>query len=95
MKREKFSTEFYIDASHELSLFAWNNGKGHKLTAVSYFCLEKKTGCAIYDDSGKPYSACVSKNKKIYFINLAKLLAAVVVYIEDICMYVCTYNVHI
>lgn len=45
-------------------MFAWNNGKGHKLKAVSYFCLEKKTGCAIYDDDdgdgGKPCSACVS-----------------------------------
>lgn len=50
---EKNQSDFFIDASHELSLFAWNNGEGHKLTAAPYFCAERKSsdignGCAIY-----------------------------------------------
>lgn len=50
---EKSLSDFFIDASHELSLFAWNNGKGHKLNGAPYFCAERKpsdkgNGCAIY-----------------------------------------------
>lgn len=57
LNNEKFSTEFFIDASHEFSMFVWNNGKGHKLTSASYFCQQRKIGCAIYS---KPYATCVS-----------------------------------
>lgn len=81
LNNEKFSTEFFIDASHEFSMFVWNNGKGHKLSPAPYFCQQRKNGCAIYS---KPYATCVSytyiycivcapsptdihENKKIYF----------------------------
>lgn len=40
-RNERFGSEFFIDASHELSLFAWNNGKGHSLTMAPYFCLDR------------------------------------------------------
>lgn len=53
IRTDKNVSEFFIDASHELSLFAWNRGKGHKLTEAPYFCAERKSsdkgnGCAIY-----------------------------------------------
>lgn len=63
VRSEKNVSEFFIDASHELSLFAWNKGKGHQLTEAPYFCLDRKTskplarpndkgnGCAIYSRS--------------------------------------------
>lgn len=40
---EKNVSDFSIDASHELSLFAWNKGKGHQLTEAPYFCLDRKS----------------------------------------------------
>lgn len=43
IQNERILSDFFIDASHELSLFAWNNGKGHKLTMAPYFCLERKS----------------------------------------------------
>ncbi|XP_037042574.1 beta-1,3-glucosyltransferase [Bradysia coprophila] len=67
LNNEKFSTEFFIDASHEFSLFVWNNGNGHKLTSAPYFCQQRKIGCAIYS---KPYATCDNKwipNENILF----------------------------
>ncbi|KAJ6650035.1 Beta-1,3-glucosyltransferase, partial [Pseudolycoriella hygida] len=55
LNNEKFSTEFFIDPSHEFSMFVWNNGKGHKLKSAPYFCQQRKIGCAIYS---KPYATC-------------------------------------
>lgn len=43
VRNEKIVSDFFIDASHELSLFAWNKGKGHQLTEAPYFCLERKS----------------------------------------------------
>lgn len=66
VRSEKNVSEFFIDASHELSLFAWNKGKGHQLTEAPYFCLDRISsrksdspramkqadeGCAIYSRS--------------------------------------------
>lgn len=54
VRREKIYSDFFIDASHELSLFAWNKGRGHKLTQAPYFCASQRPssssghGCAIY-----------------------------------------------
>lgn len=62
VRNEKISSDFFIDASHELSLFAWNNGRGHKLSRAPYFCVGHRpplpspqpslsssgNGCAIY-----------------------------------------------
>lgn len=35
----KFASEFAIDAGHELAMFIWDEGRGHKLTEATYFCL--------------------------------------------------------
>lgn len=43
VRNEKNVSDFFIDASHELSLFAWNHGKGHQLTEAPYFCLDRKS----------------------------------------------------
>lgn len=43
VRSEKNVSDFFIDASHELSLFAWNKGKGHQLTEAPYFCLDRKS----------------------------------------------------
>lgn len=56
----KFSTEFFIDASHELALFVWDNGTGNKLTPTTYFCsstVEASDKCAVYT---RQYATCVS-----------------------------------
>lgn len=42
-RNEKIASDFFIDASHELSLLAWNKGKGHQLTEAPYFCLHRKS----------------------------------------------------
>lgn len=34
-----FASEFAIDAAHELAMFIWDEGRGHKLTEATYFCL--------------------------------------------------------
>lgn len=63
VRNERILSDFFIDASHELSLFAWNNGRGHKLTRAPYFCAARRptllasashtdNGCAIYFDGG-------------------------------------------
>lgn len=65
LNNEKFSTEFFIDASHEFSMFVWNNGKGHKLRSAPYFCRQRKIGCAIYS---KPYATCVSLLSMLYIL---------------------------
>lgn len=44
-------SDFFIDASHELSLFAWNKGKGHQLTEAPYFCLDRISSRATGDSS--------------------------------------------
>lgn len=43
VRNEHILSDFFIDASHELSLLAWNKGKGYKLTEAPYFCLERKS----------------------------------------------------
>lgn len=42
-RSEKIASDFFIDASHELSLLAWNEGKGNQLTEAPYFCLHRKS----------------------------------------------------
>lgn len=42
-RSEKIASDFFIDASHELSLLAWNKGKGNQLTEAPYFCLHRKS----------------------------------------------------
>lgn len=42
VRSEKIASDFFIDASHELSLLAWNKGKGLQLTEAPYFCLHRK-----------------------------------------------------
>lgn len=43
VRSEKIASDFFIDASHELSLLAWNKGKGYQLTEAPYFCLHRKS----------------------------------------------------
>lgn len=43
IRNERILSDFFIDASHELSLFAWNKGNGYKLTEAPYFCLQRKS----------------------------------------------------
>lgn len=43
VRSEKIASDFFIDASHELSLLAWNKGKGNQLTEAPYFCLHRKS----------------------------------------------------
>lgn len=42
------SSDFFIDASHELALFIWNKNNGVRLRAVPYLCARKRKNCAIY-----------------------------------------------
>jgi hypothetical protein len=50
--------DFFIDASHELAMFAWNEGNGIRLSARSSFiCAKREERCALYP---APLSDCVS-----------------------------------
>jgi hypothetical protein len=54
----QFSYDFFIDASHELAMFVWNEGKGEKLISrSSYICEKYEEKCSLYAAS---VSDCVS-----------------------------------
>jgi hypothetical protein len=56
--------DFFIDASHELAMFAWNEGRGTRLSArPSFICAKYEERCALY---AAPHTDCVSMPYTIY-----------------------------
>lgn len=68
IKSEKIASDFFIDASHELSLLAWNKGKGHQLTGAPYFCLHRKSSKTT-DSSSTSVTERTGKNCKTNDVN--------------------------
>lgn len=48
IRSEKITSDFFIDASHELALFIWDNGKGVRMTSKKFLCTEWSKECAVY-----------------------------------------------
>lgn len=63
VRSEKIASDFFIDASHELSLLAWNKGKGNQLTEAPYFCLHQKSNRKT-DSSTTPTTIWTRRNDK-------------------------------
>lgn len=60
VRNEKVTSDFFIDASHELSMFAWNKGKGYQLTEAPYFCLERKSSKSTESSSSSSSTSVLS-----------------------------------
>lgn len=58
----KATTDFSIDASHELALFIWSVDKNLQLKPVPYFCSHYGADCAIYARDENIY--CVRQKAK-------------------------------
>lgn len=61
VKEKPNSSDFSIDASHELATFIWDEGQGPTLQHSSLLCLRADPHCATYP---KPFEICVSTNNK-------------------------------